>query len=213
VRLTDSLTVREITGLQISFQAGLRRCFVNSTYLLIGFVLVLVIVGASFGPNLVRRIRSDRLKVHDEGSEYQFALQTMGNERRAQRELDEQQKHISSADIRPLTVVEQEHYQAEWTAVQSGFTAAPGQAIIDADHLGMEVMQLRGYPVANFEQQAADISTIYPDLVMYYRAARDIAIKNKQNQANPEELNQAMISYGSLFDELLGGKAVVEGGK
>jgi len=40
----------------------------------------------------------------------------------------------------------------------------PGQADIDADRLIMEVMQLRDYPVSDFDQRAADISINYPDL-------------------------------------------------
>ena len=67
----------------------------------------------------------------------------------------------------------------------------------------MEVMQLRAYPVSDFEQRAADISVNYPDLVSNYRAAREIALKNEQEQADTEELRQAMIHYRSLFEELL----------
>ena len=67
----------------------------------------------------------------------------------------------------------------------------------------MEVMQIRNYPVADFEQRAADISVTYPSLVSNYRAAREIADKNKLQQVNTEELRQAMIYYRSLFEELL----------
>jgi hypothetical protein len=67
----------------------------------------------------------------------------------------------------------------------------------------MEVMQLRNYPVSDFEQRAADVSVIYPELVSNYRAARVIAVKNEQQQAETEELRQALIYYRSLFDELL----------
>jgi hypothetical protein len=74
----------------------------------------------------------------------------------------------------------------------------------------MEVMQMRAYPVSDFEQRAADISISYPALVSNYRAAREIAVKNKQQQANTEELRQAMIYYRSLFEELLETEAVVE---
>jgi hypothetical protein len=44
--------------------------------------------------------------------------------------------------------------------------------------------------------------------VTNYRAAREIAVKNEQHQANTEELRQAMIHYRSLFDELLGTEPV-----
>ena len=72
----------------------------------------------------------------------------------------------------------------------------------------MEVMQLRDYPVSNFEQRAADISVQYPALVSNYRAAREIAIRNEQHHAGTEDLRQALISYRSLFDELLKAETV-----
>jgi hypothetical protein len=73
----------------------------------------------------------------------------------------------------------------------------------------MEVMQLRNYPISDFEQRAADVSVSYPALVGNYRAARAIAVKNKQHQADTEELRQAVIYYRSLFEELLGTEAIV----
>jgi len=136
-------------------------------------------------------------------------VQTIGDEKKAQMELDERQKHVKTLDIRPLSVSERERYLADWTAVQSKFVDEPGQAIVDADRLIMEVMQLRNYPVSDFEQRAADLSVNYPALVTNYRTAREIAIKNEQHQADTEELRQAMIYYRSLFEELLGSEAVV----
>jgi hypothetical protein len=72
----------------------------------------------------------------------------------------------------------------------------------------MEVMQLRNYPVSDFEQRAADISINYPELVSNYRLARAIAIKNEQHKADTEELRQALVYYRSLFDELLNAETV-----
>ncbi len=87
--------------------------------------------------------------------------------------------------------------------MQSKFVDEPAEATVEADHLIMEVMNVRDYPVSDFEERAADISVSYPKLVTNYRAARAIAIKNEQHQADTEELRQAFIYYRSLFDELL----------
>ena len=106
-------------------------------------------------------------------------------------------------------VNERERYLAEWKAVQAKFVDQPGQATIEADHLIMEVMKARAYPVSDFEQRAADLSVSYPALVSNYRAAREIAIKNEQHSANTEELRQAFIYYRSLFDELLKEETIV----
>ena len=180
----------------------------NTTYIIITVVLVLVIVGALLAPVFARRKRAEQL--HDQfGSEYDLTVQTLGDEKKAQIELKERQKYVEALDIRPLSVNERDRYLADWAAVQSKFVDEPGQAIVDADRLIMEVMQLRAYPVSDFEQRAADVSVSYPALVSNYRAARDIALKNEQHQADTEELRQAMIYYRSLFEDLLESEAVV----
>ncbi len=174
----------------------------TTTYMIIAVVVVLAIVGAVLASIFTRRNRSKAL--HDRfGTEYDRTVETLGDEKKAQAELQERQKHVEALDIRPLSVSERDRYLAEWAAVQSKFVDEPGQAIVDADRLILEVMQLRNYPVSDFEQRAADISVNYPDLVSNYRAARVIALKNEQHEADTEELRQAMIYYRSLFEELL----------
>jgi len=180
---------------------------VNNTTMIITVVLVLVIVGGILGLVFAGRRRSERL--HDQlGPEYDRTVQAMGGEKKAQTELEERRKHVEALDIRPLSASERERCLADWTAAQSRFVDEPGQAIGDADRLIMQVMQMRNYPVSDFEQRAADISVNYPVLVTNYRAAREIAVKNELHQADTEELRQAMIHYRSLFEELLGTEPV-----
>jgi hypothetical protein len=174
----------------------------NTTYLIIGVVLVVVVLGIILALIFARRQRSQRFQ-NKYGTEYDRTVKSAGNEKKAQAELDERRKHVDTLKIRPLSVGERERYQAEWTAIQAKFVDQPGQATVEADHLIMEVMKVREYPVSDFEQRAADVSVSYPALVSNYRAAREIAIKNEQNSANTEELRQALIYYRSLFDELL----------
>jgi hypothetical protein len=174
----------------------------DATYIIIAVVLILVIMGAILAPKFALRKRSERL--HNKfGTEYDHTVQALGDEKKAHTELDERQKHVKTLNIRPLSDSERERYLADWAAVQSKFVDEPQQAVIDADDLIMSVMRLRDYPVSDFEQRAADISVNYPDLVSNYRAARVIALKNQEQQADTEELRQAMIHYRSLFEELL----------
>ncbi len=175
----------------------------NTTITILTVVLVVVVIGVLLALVFARRSRVKRLQDHF-GPEYELTVQTLGDEKKAQIELEGRQKHVKSLDIRPLSASERERYLAEWTAVQSKFVDEPGQAIIDADRLIVEVMKARAYPISDFEQRAADLSVNYPDLVTNYRAARQIAIKNEQHQADTEELRQAMIHYRALFQELLG---------
>jgi hypothetical protein len=171
----------------------------NTTYLIIAVVVVLVIMSLILAPVFARRKRFQ----NKFGPEYDHTVQTMGNEKKAQTELDARQKHVDTLNIRPLSISERERFLADWTAIQAKFVDQPGQATVEASHLIMEVMQIRAYPVSDFEQRAADISVNYPALVSNYRAAREIAIKNELRQASTEELRQAMIYYRALFDELL----------
>lgn len=174
----------------------------NATYTIIAVVLVLVIIGAIMGVNFSRHQHSKRLQ-DQFGPEYDHTVQTLGGEKKANTELEDRKKHIESLDIHSLSGGYRQRYLTDWAEVQSKFVDEPGQAIVEADRLIMEVMQLSGYPVSDFEQRAADISVTHPALVSNYRAARVIALKNEQHQADTEELRQAMIFYRSLFEELL----------
>ena len=179
----------------------------NITGFIITVILVVVVVGVILALIFSRRGSSARLRDRF-GPEYDHTVQALGDEKKAQTELNERQKHVEALDIHPLSDSERERYLADWTAVQSKFVDEPGQAIVDADRLIMEVMQVRAYPVSDFEQRASDLSVNYPALVSNYRAAREIASKNKLQQADTEELRQAMIYYRSLFEELLKTEAI-----
>jgi hypothetical protein len=114
-----------------------------NTSTIIIVVVVVVIVGVILGLIFSRRNRSKQL--HEKfGPEYDLTVETMGGEKKAQTELNERQKHLETLDIRPLSVSEHDRYLTEWTALQSKFVDEPGQAIVDADRLIMEVMQIRG---------------------------------------------------------------------
>ena len=166
----------------------------STTYIIIVVVtvVVLAIVGAILASIFVRRNRSKRF--HDQyGAEYDRAVKTTGSDSKAQAEMDVRRKHVETLNIRPLSVRERERYLADWKTVQGNFVDQPSQATAQADHLIMEVMQLRDYPVSDFEQRAADVSIQYPTLVANYRAAREIALKNEQHHAGTEDLRRAMI--------------------
>lgn len=66
-----------------------------------------------------------------------------------------------------------------------------------------EVMKIKGYPVDNFEMQAADISVDYPELVTDYRGMHQIAVKDVKDNVSTEDLRQAMIHGRNLFENLI----------
>ncbi|PKN99518.1 MAG: hypothetical protein CVU42_07335 [Chloroflexi bacterium HGW-Chloroflexi-4] len=179
-----------------------------NTTSIITVVAILVLFGIVLGIGSFVRRRNNKNFQAQYGEEYNLSVKKMGSEKKAQAELRGREKHMQTMDIRSLTDAEQEQYHTEWAAVQSDFVNEPGKAIGAADHLIMEVMQLRNYPVSDFNQRAADVSIRYPELVKEYRAAREIAIKNTDQKATTEEMRQAMISYRSLFERLVGTSTV-----
>ncbi|MGZ6346310.1 MAG: hypothetical protein ACXWNC_01905, partial [Anaerolineales bacterium] len=127
----------------------------SPTYIIIAVVAILVIMGAIMAPMFARRRKSQKFQ-NKYGPEYDRAIKTAGNEKKAQAELTGRQQHMDTLNIRPLSVSERERYQAEWTVIQAKFVDQPGQATVEADHLIMEVMKARAYPVSDFDQRAAD---------------------------------------------------------
>jgi hypothetical protein len=64
-------------------------------------------------------------------------------------------------------------------------------------------MQVRGYPVGDFEQRAADVSVDHAHVVQNYRTAHDIAVRERRGEASTEDLRKAMVHYRALFEDLL----------
>ena len=105
--------------------------------------------------------------------------------------------------MQPLDPDVREDYIEHWRATQERFVDDPYGATIEADHLVLEVMRVRGYPVEDIDQRAADISVEYPELVGNYRSAQDVAVRQSVGEATTEDLRNAMRHYRALFDELL----------
>jgi hypothetical protein len=170
--------------------------------LLTGIIVALVLLVAGGVWLYMRAQRSRRLR-HAFGPEYHAALAEAPNKRRAESELEERRKRVEALNIRPLGADERDAFDARWQDVQRGFVDEPSGAISDADELVREVMQARGYPVADFEQRAADLSVDHPIVVSRYRSAREVSVRNASGDATTEDLRAAMLDYRALFEELL----------
>lgn len=137
------------------------------------------------------------------GSEYDRAVLTHGSESKAEAKLADRETRMENLNIRELNAADRERFTAEWHAVQSRFVDRPKGSVTEADDLVSSVLQARGYPVANFEQRAADISVNHPRLVECYRSAHAVAVPLGRDEVSTEDLRTAMIEYRSLFDELV----------
>ena len=77
----------------------------STTYIFIAVAVIVVIMGIILGPIFARRKRSQRFQ-NKYGPDYDRTVKTMGNEKKAQTELVERQKHVEALDIRSLTAIE-----------------------------------------------------------------------------------------------------------
>jgi len=151
---------------------------------------------------LVRKMRTKKLQGKF-GPEYERTVQQVGDRGKAEDELEARRKRVEKFTLRPLSAQEQTRFAREWAATQGRFVDDPKGAVADGNRLVKELMQARGYPVADFEQRAADISVDHPRVVSNYRAAREIAARSEQGKATTEELRKAVVYYRELFEELL----------
>lgn len=165
--------------------------------------VVLLLVGGFLGVVFARRQRTRRLRERF-GPEYERTVDHLGDQDKAEEELQARVEHVESLDIKPLSQEQKERFAQEWRVTQEKFVDEPVVAIQEADRLVREVMREKGYPVDDFEQRAADISVDYPELVTNYRGMHTIASRSEQEDVSTEEMRQAMVHCRALFEELLG---------
>jgi len=175
----------------------------NDPRLIIGIVALVVIIAAVVAVIVYqRKKKAEHLRTRF-GSEYDRTVLERGSERNAQAALAAREERVNQLHIRELAPAERDRFLGDWQLVQSRFVDHPRGAVIEADDLVASLMNARGYPVADFEQRAADISVNYPRVVENYRSAHAIAQRLAGNEANTEEMRTAMLQYRALFDELL----------
>ena len=167
------------------------------------FAVVIVVLLAAVGWLLYQRRQSTDLR-STFGPEYERTVKDTGDRRAAEEELRKRQERVQALEIRPLGDQDRERYAAEWRQVQAHFVDEPKAAIDDADDLIGQVMDARGYPVADFDQRVADVSVEHGAVVEHYRAAHAIAERRDEVDTDTEALRQAMVHYRALFEDLLG---------
>jgi hypothetical protein len=166
-------------------------------------LIVIGVVLAAVGVWLVlSRRRSSHLRSRF-GPEYERALSESGDRGRAERELERREKRVERLHIHALDPRDRNKFVAAWRKDQARFVDDPAGAVTEADRLVQEVMTTRGYPTADFDRRVEDISVDHPHLVKNYRAARELAERNRRGDADTEELRKALVYYRALFEDLL----------
>ncbi|HEX3246581.1 MAG TPA: hypothetical protein VHX16_14335, partial [Chloroflexota bacterium] len=170
--------------------------------IVIGLVVALIVVGAIAVWLFMQKRQTERLQERF-GPEYENTIRSEGDRARAEKALEARQERVEQLNIRPLSSGERDQFAERWRQTQARFVDDPTNATREADGLVGEVMQARGYPMGDFQQRAEDISVNHPDVVQHYRAAHDIALRNRDGDGNTEELRTAFTHYRALFDDLL----------
>lgn len=168
-------------------------------WIVIGIGVAVLVALAWLG---MERQRSQHLE-EKFGPEYGRTVRERGDRRAAESELRDREQTRKQLEIRPLSDRQRESYGRDWEQVQTDFVDNPPGAVAEADRLVAEVMRERGYPVDDFEQQAAVVSVDHPDVVANYREGHAIYLSVDRGDASTEDLRRALQHYRALFDELL----------
>ena len=162
-------------------------------------IAAVAIVAAAVGSS---RRKTQRLKERF-GPEYDRTVSEAGEQKTAEKELAARERNRNKLNIHPLAPAAHAAYTRRWQSVQTSFVDDPSSALGEADRLVTEVMRERGYPVDDFDQQAADISVDHPTVVENYRAAHGIHLSQQRGEVGTEVQRQAFVHYRALFEQLL----------
>ena len=173
----------------------------NNTLVLIAALAVVLVAGIAWfawQAHQSKRLR-DRF-----GPEYDAVARRVGSKAKTEKELRQREKRVDKFEIVPLSSADIARFSSAWTRLQGSFVDDPKGVLIEADRLVRDLLAKRGYPVADFELRAADISVDHPIVLNNYRAAQRIVSLDQRGEASTEDLRKAVVHFRALFDELLG---------
>jgi hypothetical protein len=175
----------------------------NTMWIIVGVaVFALIVLAVVVVTRKRAQLRSATLR-RQFGPEYDRAVVEYGNTTRAERELEARAGRVERFHFRDLTDAERGRFGQAWSDLQSRFVDDPDGAAVGANQLINEVMRARGYPVEDFEHQAADLSVDHADVVEHYRAAQALTHSKNEGALHTEDLRQAIVHYRALFADLL----------
>lgn len=167
--------------------------------------VVLVVAGVALivGSRVRGRRRTAALRRHF-GPEYDHVTEQAGSQSQGEAELRRRLQRRRELDVRHLDADEREQFAGRFEQAQNSFVQTPRTGLRDADLLIQQVLRQRGFPVEHFSEREQMVSVDHPDLVGHYRAAHAVAVADTTDDADTEQLRQAMVDYRYLFDELIG---------
>src|SRR6266516_50935 len=154
--LLKHLRSTQLSGLRVAFSTKefFRRQYMNTpTIVVIALFSTGVIVAIVVGIWLYvssRRTKELRSKF---GPEYRRVARAEGDATKAEKVLQEREERVKKLDIKVLTQEQRNEFADAWEHAQAEFVDDPTAAVAHADVLVQDVMNVRGYPVADFEQR------------------------------------------------------------
>jgi len=177
---------------------------VNTLLVVVIVIAALVVIAPVVGLMLYRQNRRSKELRQSFGPEYGKAVDERGDRREAESELDARRRRVEALQIHDLKPEDRDRLSAAWQDTQAQFVDDPENALRQADSLTAEAMQLRGYPLGDFDQRAADLSVEHPQAVTRYRKAHEVMTRLDSHEADTEDLRRAMTDYRELMNDLLG---------
>jgi hypothetical protein len=171
--------------------------------LIIGALLVLAIIGTVILVARERKRAQSRRLQQRFGPEYSRVVGTVGDREKAEAQLKAREARVERLKLVALPPAEAARFAEEWKLLQARFVDNPTTVVVEAERLVRELMLKRGYPMADFEHRAADISVNHPKVVDNYRAAQAIASRAVRGESSTEDLRKAVLHYRLLFEDLL----------
>ena len=165
----------------------------------VAIIVIVLLVGALLAWLFVQRNRTRDLK-NKYGDEYDRTLEAKGKRRDAEADLIEREERVKTFDIRPLNPAERDRFEGEWKDTKALFVDSPVEAVSRADRLLTEIMNTRGYPMADFDKRHADLTVEHGDVAKHYLAGHEIA--DRSSDATTEELRRAINHYEALYGEM-----------
>ena len=171
---------------------------------IIAAVILVSLAAAGIVSNNRRKLRESF------GPEYEQVAQEHGSGREADRELQRRKHEHDKLDLRPVSPQDQEFYAASWDHLQAEFLDNPALSLDNAEHLVAQLLDFRGYPGEDPNEQLALLSVEHAESLADYRTAQGVSrqVHEDASSASTEEIRQALLSYHVLFDDLLADSSV-----
>jgi hypothetical protein len=173
----------------------------GSDLLVLTLVVILLLIAVAVWLTFRRR-HSEHLRERF-GEEYDRTVQEHGRRTAAEADLEQREKRVAGLEIRPLTADERERYAREWSEVKSVFVDSPAEAVLHADRMLANMMQAKGFPMADFDRRYEDLTVGHGEVARHYREGHAIAEKHNGGGATTEDMRQAMKHYEVLYNELV----------